>query len=282
MDFVLYVLNKITTNDFDDFAETEREIIVERDVYWHDGVEVDVRKSINFDDINGTYLAFKNKCIYGKAQSVSVVNRISNENSSFSNATVFRDWLNSVSEEELPNYVFEVYYTSPIGKTKIKYFVEKADFEEPTERKKAKLYRFEGFDRSTNEAIRKLTFSMVSCDKGLTKVKRVFGDFENNLSIKNCIIKLNGIDISEYFTRNSHVIVIPRKSWAEEYDGSRFRVEYSGVQEQITMLETAYRMAEQWYEDNPDKLEETITRINSEIEQYKKMLALKQRIHGGN
>ncbi|MBR5236666.1 MAG: hypothetical protein IKW06_04790 [Clostridia bacterium] len=46
MDFDLYVLNTIATTDFDDFAETEREIVVERDVYWHDGVEIDVRKCI--------------------------------------------------------------------------------------------------------------------------------------------------------------------------------------------------------------------------------------------
>lgn len=279
MDFVLYVLNMTATTDFDDFAEIERETVVERDVYWHDGVEIDVRKGIKFDEVNHTRLAIKNETVYGKAQSISVRNSVSNEMNSFSNSATFRDWLYSVSMEELPNYVFEVCCTSDKGKTTIKYFVEKANFEEPTEHKKAKLYRFEGFDRSTNEVIRKLTFSMVGCDKGLTKVKRVLSD--DNYTIKNCIIMLNGIDISDYFDNNTLVYVLTRKSGAEEYAGSRFRVEYAGVQQKITILENACEMAKIWHENKPDELKETLTRLNNEIEKYRKMLASNQRIHGG-
>ena len=282
MDFVLYVVNKITTTDFDNFAETEREIIVERDVYWHDGVEIDVRNSIKFDSVNKTYLALTGDSVYADAQSVAVTNIVSKEISSFSNSGVFCEWLNAISVEEIPNYIFEVYYISSRGKTTVKYFVEKAEFEEPTEHKKAKLYKFEGFSRTTNEVIPKLTFTRVGCDKGLLKIKDILQNPQNGLSTENSIILLNGIDISDYFVRDSLVYVIPRKNGAEEYDGSRFRIEYAGVQEKITILEGSYQLAEIFYKDKPDELKETRTRLNNEIEQYRKMLASNQRIHGGN
>ena len=286
MAVTLYYVDAFQTTDFDDASCVEIEILMTRNIC---RVDSDDKNSANnlahITPITGStmgneMLYIRQECIFADFVSASATNLVTDNVIQFDSRNELSAWVAKAPISELLNYIVEAHFTSEKGKTTVKYFAEIADFEVPDD-KKAKVYRFDIYNRNTNEVVGKLSFSTNGCKKGLNKIQRAFENQNYNMNAEDYAVLLNGVDVSGYFLSPPTADVFYWKK-ESEWEGARFRVEYLGARTLIEHNLMGYNLAKVLFGKKDGNLDDAHSILDNRIKKLNKILEENQRVHGGN
>lgn len=286
MAVTLYYVDAFQATDFDDASCVEREILMTRNIC---RVDSDDKNSANnlahITPITGStmgkeMLYIRQERVFADFVSASATNLVTDNVIQFGSRNELSAWVAEATITELLNYIFEAHFTSEKGKTTVKYFVEIADFEVPDD-KKAKVYRFDIYNRNTNEVVGKLSFSTNGCKKGLNKIQRAFENQNYNMNAEDYAVLLNGVDVSGYFLSPPTADVFYWKK-ESEWEGARFRVAYLGARTLIEHNIMGYNLAKVLFGKKDGNLDDAHSILDNRIKKLNKILEENQRVHGGN
>ena len=282
----IYYVDAFQTTDFNDASFVEREILMKRTLcrYTPDNMFGEkclaMVTPITGSTMGDEMLYISKERVGADFESASATNLITGDVIQFNSRNDLSKWVYNAPISELLNYIFEAHFTSEKGKTTIKYFADIADFEVPDD-KKAKVYRFDVCNRSTNEVVGKLSFSTDGCKKGLNKIQRAFENQKNSMNAEDYVVLLNGVNVSGYFLSPPTADVFYWKK-ESEYDDARFRVEYMGAQTLIEYNTFGYNLAKVLFGEKDGSLDEARSVLDTRIKKLKKILEEDKRVHGGN
>ena len=115
-----------------------------------------------------------------------------------------------------------------------------------------------------------MSFEETNCSRGLDKIEGAIKKATSGLSPNNCIVMLNGIDITEFFTDPDAVNI---KYYKKETRGeSYFRYIHIGLKERIVTLLQSRALLEALLKDDPIAQKKTLAEIDKEIKDLKNQL----------
>ena len=165
----------IKTIDFYDTSDTIKEQEVERYIFGTGCTSENI--------LHSKHLMNGNCCI---------TNNVTGEEIHFDSRDAFESWKAIVSLDELINCVIVIQSEGEYSKVTTRYHFEDVTL---SASKRIKLYNFEVLDKDTGELVPNVSFKTVNCSRGLDKIAKAIKGKENNH-----IVRLNGFDITEYFT----------------------------------------------------------------------------------
>lgn len=141
------------------------------------------------------------------------------------------------------------------------YCFEPSDME-LSSKKRIKLYDFKVLEKSSGIIKPGASLDETNRSRGLDKIEKVLKE-EFRHSLHDCIVLLNGIDITEYFSET--IAVALRHLKKEEHGSAHFRYIHRGLNERIQHLKQSNEFISFVLKDEPQKIETALADIDKQI-----------------
>lgn len=263
MSITAVIHTKVQTIDFYDIATQVKEEVVDKELY--DGEHCSVEKLLQ-------WVKYSDKNTFVKAhkcKGVCVIDKNTGKQQSFYSSATFDAWKQSVSLSELVDCIIEIHFAGVDGESTEQYYFESTDMS-LSSNKRIKLYNFEVLDKDSEKIIPEASFEENNCSRGLEKLKVAIQKGESGLSKDNCIVLLNGIDITEYYSNSPAISMRPLKK--EEKGSSHFRYIHRGLDERIKDLKKGRGYVAAIYANDPIARAEILADIDKEIQDLQDQL----------